>query len=185
MFNSAVIAGVSTLIAMVLSIPAAFACSRRTFRSKETILVSLLGVRMLPAAAIALPVFLLFSRGHLLDTYTGIILLHSALSIPLAVWILKVFFDSVPQVIDDASRLDGDSEIGVVVRQILPLSLPGVFTAAAFCFVNSWNELFLALVVTGPKTRPLTVAIPALVTPHGTYWGQVAAIATAGYCLRS
>jgi len=96
------------------------------------------------------------------------------------VWIMKGFFDEVPPEIDEASILDGDSRLGALLKQVIPLTLPGLVVTLFFCFINSWNEFFLALMLTGYSTRPFTVAIPALITPHGTYWGQVTAVASIG-----
>ena len=129
---------------------------------------------------IALPLFLIFVNLGLIDTYIAIILVHCGVNLALVVWIMKGFFDEVPVAIDEASILDGDSRFSAMVRQVLPLSAPGLLVTAAFCFINSWNEFFLALMLTGYETRPFTVAVPALITPHGTYWGQVTAISTIG-----
>jgi len=93
---------------------------------------------------------------------------------------MKGFFDEVPVDIDEASMLDGDGRFSAMVKQVLPLCVPGLMVTWAFCFINSWNEFFLALMLTGYDSRPFTVAVPALITPHGTYWGQVTAISTVG-----
>jgi len=180
LFNSCVIAGGSTLLAMALALPSAYAFSRGRLRNHRSLFLGVLAVRMAPPAVIALPFFLLFSRAGLLDTYLPVILVHAGITLPLAIWILKGFLDEVPLVIDEAALLDGDGPLGVLLKQIVPMCMPGVLVTTAFCFVNSWNEFFLALVLTGYESRPFTVAVPALMTPHGTYWGQVTAISTVG-----
>ncbi|MDX6709064.1 MAG: polyol transport system permease protein [Blastocatellia bacterium] len=178
--NSVIIASVSSLLAMLLGVPAAYAFSRSTFKGKDSVLLSLLTVRMAPATVIALPLFIIFSRLGLIDSYVAIILVHAGVSVALAVWIMKGFFDEIPREIDEASMLDGDSRYGAMLNQVLPLCVPGLLVTMLFCFLNSWNEFFLALMLTGYESRPFTVAVPALVTPHGTYWGQVTAISTVG-----
>jgi multiple sugar transport system permease protein len=178
--NSLIIAASSTILAMAVSVPAAYSFSRFRFAGKDQLLISILAVRMLPATVVALPLFLIFTKIEMLDSYYGIVVVHSALACPIAVWLMRVFFDSVPTTVDDASRLDGASWGSILVFQILPLALPGVLIATAFCFLNSWNELSLSLVLTGSHTKPLSVAVPSLVTPHGTYWGRVTAISTIG-----
>ncbi len=178
--NSIFIASASSAIAMALAVPAAYVYSRSVFQGKEATFLGILSIRMAPATVIALPLFLIFTKLDFIDSYLAIILVHSAINISLAVWVLKGFFDEIPMAIDEAALLDGDSRFTALGRHVLPLSLPGIFVTAIFCFVNSWNEFFLALILTGYDTRPFTVAVPALVTPHGTYWGQVAAIATVG-----
>lgn len=178
--NSLIIAGVSSLIAMILGVPAAYAFSRSRFRGHGAAFLGILTIRMAPATVIALPLFLIFTKLRLIDTYIAIILVHAGVGVALAVWIMKGFFDEVPVEIDEASMLDGDSRFGAMMKQVLPLCTPGLLVTALFCFINSWNEFFLALMLTGYDSRPFTVAVPALITPHGTYWGQVTAISTVG-----
>lgn len=180
LFNSALIASSSSLLGMVLGIPAAYVFSRARFRGWKAAFLGILTIRMAPATVIALPLFLIFTKLRMIDTYLAIILVHAAVNIPLVVWIMKGFFDEVPTEIDEASILDGDNRAGALLKQIAPLALPGLLTTALFCFINSWNEFFLALMLTGYTTRPFTVAVPALMTPHGTYWGQITAVATLG-----
>jgi len=179
-FNSLLIAGASSALSMTVSIPAAYSFSRFQFKARRGTLLALLGMRMIPATVVALPLFLIFAKTQLLDTFIGISLVHAALACPVAIWLLKLFFDDVPTAIDDASRIDGNGWGGVLWCQILPVTVSGVILTAAFCFINSWNELFLSLVLTGARTTPLSVAVPALITPHGTYWGRVTAISTIG-----
>ena len=176
--NSVTIATCSAVLAMMLGVPAAYGFSR--FRSVQTVrmFLALLSVRMAPATVIALPLFLFFARLGLLTTLLPIIVVHAAIAVPIAAWILKGYFDEVDPAIDEASYLDGTSQIGTLVSQIIPLCLPGMLMSFVFCFVISWNELFLALILTAFDNRPFTVAVPALVTPHGTYWGQVTAVCT-------
>jgi multiple sugar transport system permease protein len=178
--NSAVIAFASTVLAVSLGVPAAYVFSRARGKIYDRLSLSILTIRMIPATIPALPLFLIFARLGWIDTYAAIILVHSGISLSLVTWIMKGFFDEVPQAIDDASILDGDTRVSAMFSQILPLCAPGLLVTAAFCFVNSWNEFFLALILTGFDTRPFTVAVPSLVTPHGTYWGQVTAIITVG-----
>lgn len=178
--NSLIIAGTSSILALIIGVPAAYSFSRSRFRGREAAFLGILAVRMAPATVIALPLFLIFTKLRLTDTYSAIILVHTALNVPLVIWIMKGFIDEVPIQIDEASLLDGDSRFAAMIKQVLPLCTPGLLVTTAFCFINSWNEFFLALMLTGYDSRPFTVAIPALITPHGTYWGQVTAISTIG-----
>ncbi|MEZ5358287.1 MAG: carbohydrate ABC transporter permease [Candidatus Zixiibacteriota bacterium] len=178
--NSLIIALSSSILAMMIGIPAAYMFSRFNFRGARAAFLGILTVRMAPATVIALPLFLIFSKLRLIDTYLAIILVHTAVALALVIWIMKAFFDEVPLEIDEASLIDGTGRVRILATQVLPLCLPGVAVTAALCFINSWNEFFLALMLTGFYSRPYTVAVPALVSPHGTYWGQVTAIATIG-----
>jgi multiple sugar transport system permease protein len=178
--NSLIIAGTSSVLAVVIGVPAAYAFSRARFRGRNVAFLGILAVRMSPATVIALPLFLIFTKLRLIDTYAAIILVHTGVNVALVVWIMKGFIDEVPAQLDEASLLDGDSRFSAMVRQVLPVCAPGLLVTTAFCFINSWNEFFLALMLTGYDSRPFTVAVPALITPHGTYWGQVTAISTVG-----
>lgn len=178
--NSLVIAAMSSVAAILIGVPAAYAFSRAKFCGSRAIFLGILAVRMAPATVIALPLYLIFSRFGLIDTYAAIILVHSAVNVVLVIWVMKGFIDEVPAEIDEASLLDGDSRFTAMRRQVLPVCVSGLLVTTAFCFINSWNEFTLALILTGYDTRPYTVAVPALITPHGTYWGQVTAIATIG-----
>jgi multiple sugar transport system permease protein len=180
LFNSLIIAISSSVIAMSLAIPAAYTFSRTRFRGHTSLFIGIMTVRMAPATVIAIPLFLIFAELKMIDTYFGIALVHAAVTVPLAVWLLKGFFDEIPTQIDDVALLDGDNRWTILSRQILPVCIPGLFITTFFCFINSWNEFFLALMLTGYDTRPFTVALPALITPHGTFWGQVTAISTVG-----
>lgn len=180
LLNSLIIATFSSIFAMLLGVPAAYAFSRSRFRCREAAFLGILAVRMAPATVIALPLFLIFTKLGLIDTYHAIILVHTAVNVALVVWLMKGFLDEVPLQIDEASLLDGDSRFSAMIKQVLPICIPGLLVTTAFCFINSWNEFFLALMLTGYDSRPFTVAVPALITPHGTNWGQVTAIATVG-----
>ncbi len=182
LLNSLVIAATSSVLAMLLGTPAAYAFSRSRFKGRRAAFLSILTVRLAPATIIALPLFRIFTKLQLIDSYAAIILVHTGVSLPIAVWIMKGFIDEVPLEVDEASLLDGDSRFGAMMKQVLPICIHGLLVTAAFCFINSWNEFFLALMLTGYESRPFTVAVPALVTPHGTYWGQVTAISTVALC---
>jgi len=178
--NSLVIATSSSILAVLVGVPAAYVFSRSRFRGHRAAFLSILTVRMAPATVVALPLFIIFTKLGLVDTYLAIVLIHAVVNIALVVWIMTGFIDEVSREIDEASLLDGDGRFMVMLRQVLPLCTPGLLVTIAFCFINSWNEFFLALMITGYRTRPFTVAVPALITPHGTYWGQVTAIGTVG-----
>lgn len=174
--NSAVVGVVSTLVAMVVGVPAAYSLSR--ISKGEGFMMALLAARLLPAMVLAVPLFVLASNLGLRDTYVGLIAAHLTFALPFTVWMMRGFFLSVPTQLDEAARLDGCGEWGTFLRVILPIVKPGLAATAIFCLINSWNEFLFALVLTGRHTQTLPVAIPSLITPIGTSWGQVAAVGT-------
>jgi multiple sugar transport system permease protein len=177
--NSFTIALASSIIAVLIALPAAYWVSRTRSRKRHSVLVGAMTTRLAPATVLALPLFLVFARLGLLDTYLPIILVHAGVSFAPAIWLLTVSLDRIPTAIDDASFLDGDRPLTFLLRQVLPMSRSAIIVTLSFCFVISWNEFFLALMLTGYDTRPFSVAVSALMTPHGTYWGEVMAICTA------
>lgn len=174
--NSAVVGFVSTLVAMLVGVPAAYSLSR--ISKGEGFMMALLAARLLPAMVLAVPLFVLASNLGLRDTYVGLIAAHLTFALPFTVWMMRGFFLAVPTTLDEAARLDGCGEWGTFLRVILPIVKPGLAATAIFCLINSWNEFLFALVLTGRHTQTLPVAIPSLITPIGTSWGQVAAVGT-------
>ncbi len=174
--NSAVVGVVSTLIALVVGVPAAFSLSRA--QRGESFMMALLAARLLPAMVLAVPLFVLASSLGLRDTYFALIAAHLTFALPFTVWMMRGFFLAVPTSLDEAARLDGCGEWRTFGSVILPIVKPGLAATAIFCLINSWNEFLFALVLTGRHTETLPVAIPSLITPIGTSWGQVAAVGT-------
>ncbi|HEY5845039.1 MAG TPA: carbohydrate ABC transporter permease [Mycobacterium sp.] len=177
LYNSMIVAGVSTLIALIVGVPAAYSLARSGDRGKLYML-ALLAARMLPAMVLAVPLFVIASNLGLTDTYAAVIAAHLTFSIPFTVWMMRGFFAGIPAELHEAARLDGCSETRTFFQVILPLAKGGLAATAIFCVINSWNEFLFALVLTGRSTQTLPVAIPTLITPIGTSWGQIAAVGT-------
>lgn len=176
LINSAFVGIASTAIALVVGLPAAYSLSRSS--KGEGFMMALLAARLLPAMVLAVPLFVLASNLGLRDTYAGLIAAHLTFALPFTVWMMRGFFLAVPVALDEAAQLDGCGEWGTFLRVIVPIVRPGLAATAIFCLINSWNEFLFALVLTGRETQTLPVAIPSLITPIGTSWGQVAAVGT-------
>ncbi|WP_136056136.1 carbohydrate ABC transporter permease [Microbacterium sp. K24] len=176
LINSAVVGLVSTVIALVVGVPAAYSLSR--VKKGETFMMALLAARLLPAMVLAVPLFVLASTLGVRDSYFALVAAHLTFALPFTVWMMRGFFLAVPISLDEAARLDGCGEWGTFLRVILPIVKPGLASTGIFCLINSWNEFLFALVLTGRNTETLPVAIPGLITPIGTSWGQVAAVGT-------
>jgi multiple sugar transport system permease protein len=174
--NSAVVATLSTAISLVVGVPAAYSLARIPSRANKVTLMLMLGARMLPAIVLAVPLFIMFSGLHLIDSYAAVVAAHLTFNLPFVVWMMRGFFVAVPSEIDEAAVVDGCSYIGAFLRVVLPVTLGGLAATAIFCVINSWNDFLFALILTGFQTRTLPVVIPGLLTPWGTYWGQIAAV---------
>jgi multiple sugar transport system permease protein len=177
-YNSIIVASGATAVSLAVGVPSAYGFSRFKIRGDHILLFYLLASRMLPAIVLVLPMFIVFAQNGLIDTYRGIIIAHVTFNLPFVVWMMKGFFDSLPSELADAAMVDGCSYFGAFRRVALPLTAGGLAATSIFCVINSWNDFLFALVITGRNTATLPVAIPGLLTPFGTYWGQIAAVGT-------
>jgi multiple sugar transport system permease protein len=176
-WNSIYIASATTLLSLLIGVPAAYVFARSRFRGKEDLFFFFLTTRMAPAISVVVPMYLLFRKLGILDTRLAVVLAHSTFNLSLVVWMMRGFFAEIPSQMDEAAQLDGHTRAGAFVRVILPLAAPGMAATAVLCFILSWNEFLYAFILTAYDSRTLTVGIPGLVTPHGTLWSQVAAVA--------
>jgi multiple sugar transport system permease protein len=176
--NSVVVALASTLVALLVGIPAAYNLTRHRSRFQGAFLLALLAARLLPAMVLSVPLFVIATKVGISGSYAAVVAAHLTFSIPFTVWMMRGFFMAVPTALDEAARLDGCNEVSAFFRIVLPLTKGGIAATAIFLLINSWNEFLFALILTGRDTQTLPVAIPNLLTPIGTFWGQIAAVAT-------
>ena len=155
-WNSFVIAGLSTGIGLVLGLPAAYSIAR--FK-QEGLAVAILVARLTPYITYLVPWYLAFRALGLIDTYLALTLTHLIVGMPLIVWIMISFFENVPLDLEEAAFVDGATRIGAFMRVILPLSTPGIVAASILAFIFSWNQFLFSLVLSGPNTRPVPVAV--------------------------
>ena len=176
MLNSVIIAGISTFLAVVLGTLSAYAFSRFKIPAKDDLLFFILSTRMLPPVVIVIPVFLVFSTFHLMDSFRGMILLYTAFNLGFAVWMMKGFIDEIPREYEEAALCDGYTRFQVFLKIILPQSVTGMAATAVFCLIVSWNEFVLSLILTSSiaRTAPPAVASNVL-RMSGTNWGVMAA----------
>ena len=174
--NSIVVAGSTTVVTVALGTLAGYALARLPRRLAQLALMGILACAMFPQIAIAGPIWRFLQLMGWLNTYQGLILPYVALTLPLCVWILALFFREMPEELEDAALVDGCTRLGALVRVILPLSAPGLFTAAILCFIYAWNEFFLALlIVTDPLKQTMPVGIALFQGEHTVPWGEIAA----------
>ena len=179
LWDSIVIAVFSTLLAVVISTLASYALSRMTFRGRHHFVAWVLSTRMMPPVAVAIPMFFIFKGLSLLDTYTGMILVHALMNLPLAVLLLKSFFDDIPAEIDESAVVDGASRFLIFRRIVLPMAKGGIAATAVLCFIFSWTEFLFALTLTQTGIKTVPVVSSTFVTSTGTAWGNMAALGTA------
>ncbi|HBH60465.1 MAG TPA: sugar ABC transporter permease [Nitrospiraceae bacterium] len=177
--NSIIIAGITTLFTILISVITGYAIGRLRFKYKGLFMGSLLAVSMFPQISIAGPVWRILQQLGWLNSYQGLIIPYITLTLPLGVWILASFFKDLPPELEAAARVDGCSHFQTLFRIIIPLSAPGVFTAAILVFIYAWNEFFFALLImTQRDFQPLPVGIALFQGQYTMPWGEIAAAST-------
>ena len=174
---SVLVAVGSTLLTILIGVPASYALSRLRFRSQQAFLTWVLSQRFLPPIAIIVPIVFMFHYLDLLATVTGLILIDTLMNIPICVLLMKSFFDDVAKEVDEAAMIDGATRWQIFQRIVLPLVKGGVAATAVLCFIFSWTEFLLSLFLT-TSIRTLPVKISTFVTSTGTEWGFIAALGT-------
>jgi multiple sugar transport system permease protein len=177
--NSLIIGGGTVLLCLVTGVPAAYAFSRFHVLGKKHLFFFILTTRMAPGVAVALPLYIVFKTMHLLSTIPGVILAHVTFTLALVIYLMKGLFDEIPKEIDQAALTDGYSEWQAFVHVILPISRASIAATGFLAFIFSWNEVLFAMLLGGTVARTLPAAFPGLVTPLGTFWGQLCAAAFA------
>jgi len=174
--NSLVVAGSTTVLAIILGIPAAYALVRVRMSGKVLILGALLTISMFPQIVIAGPVWQMLSTIGGLNTHWGLVLPYVSLTLPLAIWILATFFKELPTELEEAARVDGCTTLQTMIKVMAPLAAPGIFTAAILTFIYAWNEFFFALLIlTDPVKQTLPVGIALFQGEFTMPWGEIAA----------
>ncbi|GAB3810940.1 carbohydrate ABC transporter permease [Tessaracoccus terricola] len=171
-WNSFYIGFLATAISLVIGVPAAWAMARfRMTRSASGVLVA----RIIPGVSLLIPWYYVFAQLGLVGGYTGLVLSHMFVSLPLIVWILLSFFESLPEELEEAGQIDGLTPIGAFRHITLRLATPGIATAAILSFIFSWNNFMFALILAGENTRTLPVAIFNFVSYASIDWGGLMA----------
>jgi multiple sugar transport system permease protein len=178
LINSVIVAGSSSVLALLCGSLAAYGLSRFPTRYGKHLAMWILSTRMFPPVAVAIPVFLMMSNLGLIDTYWALIIPYSAFNISFVVWMMRSFFDQIPVELEQAAMIDGCSRLGAFFRIVLPLTLPGLVATGVFVLIFSWNEFLFALILTRTAAKTAPVAIADFVTLYGIQWGQLTAYAT-------
>jgi multiple sugar transport system permease protein len=172
--NSTVVSVATTLLSLLLGVPAAYALSRAGLRTDRSIALWILTTRMAPPIAFAIPFFLAYRAVGLIDTLTGLVIIYLTFNLSLVIWMMRTFFDGLPRSLEEAAAIDGASPLSVFLRITLPLAGPGLATTAIFCFLFAWNDFFFALVLTRSKAQMAPVAIVNFMNYEGWEWGKIA-----------
>ena len=178
-WNSLVLASVSTVIAMILGTMCAYSLVR--FKTGgEHLGVWIISQRMIPPIAIVFPVFLLFVALGWVDTYHGLILLYTAFNLPYVIWMMRGYLEEIPIELEESALVDGLSRWQVLWKVVFPMARTGLFATAVFTFIFAWNEFIFALVLTRTEVTTYTVQVTHYFGGQGNFWAKIAAMSVLG-----
>jgi polyol transport system permease protein len=177
LLNSATASIVSTLVVLLLSIPAAYALSIKPVRKWSDVLFFFLSTKMLPIVAALLPLYLFAQYAHLLDNIWLLTLFYTSMNLPIAVWMMRSFLSEVPVEMLEAAQVDGANLTKTLRSVIAPVVMPGIAATALICFIFSWNELLFARVLTATVAETAPVYLTSFVTSQGLFLAQLCAAA--------
>jgi sorbitol/mannitol transport system permease protein len=176
--NSLIIAGGSTLIAMLIAVPAAYSMAfAPTERTRGTLLWAL-STKMMPPVGVLVPIYLLFRDFGLLDTRTGLIIILCLGNLPIVIWMLFTYFKEIPREILEAARMDGATIAKELAFVLTPMAVPGIASTLLLNFIMAWNEAFWTLNLSTSNAAPLTVFIASYSSPEGLFWAKLSAAST-------
>jgi multiple sugar transport system permease protein len=177
--SSAIISVGTMIVTLLLAAPAAYALARLRLRGGSIVILLLLISQLLPGIVIAGPLFVLFSRIDLVNSYAGLILADTSITLPFAVIILRPFFLTIPMELESAALVDGSTRFGAFWRVVLPLARPGLITVGVFAFLFTWGEFVFGLSLTTKEdVQPITVVLNSFIGQYGTKWNLLMSVAT-------
>ncbi len=176
--NSVVISVGSTLLALLVAIPAAWAMAFSPTRRTKDILMWMLSTKMMPAVAVLVPIYLMFRDFGLLDTRIGLTVMLMLINLPIVVWMLYTYFREIPGEILEAARMDGASLMNEIVHVLTPMAVPGIASTMLLNVILAWNESFWTIRLTTTNAAPLTAFIASFSSPQGLFWAKLSAAST-------
>jgi sorbitol/mannitol transport system permease protein len=178
LINSATASVISTLLVLVLSVPAAYALSIKPVEKWTDVMFFFLSTKFLPPIAALLPIYLIVKQIGMLDNVYTLVILYTSMNLPIAVWMMRSFLSEVPKEILEAAQVDGAGLITVLLRVVAPIALPGMAATSLICFIFSWNEFMFAVNLTATRASTAPVFLVGFITSEGLFLGQLCAAAT-------
>ncbi len=178
LWNSVIIAGGSTLLGIVIAVPAAWSMAFVPSKRTKDILLWMLSTKMLPAVGVLYPIYLIFIETGLLDTRLGLVIVLMLINLPIIVWMLYTYFREVPVDILEAARMDGASLRSEILYVLAPMAIPGIASTVLLSLILAWNEAFWTLNLTAAKAGPLTAFIASYSSPEGLFYAKLSAAST-------
>lgn len=174
--NSLIVALATTVITLVVSLPAAYALAKIRFRLGKLFFLVILVIRMVPGVTQILPIFQILTKMKLINSRAGLVLSYLPGSVIFMIMLLRTFLYDFPQELEDAGRIDGLGITGVIRRLVIPVSLPGISSASLLCFLNAWNEfMYASVIIRSPELKTMPMGIQSYVSTFQIYWGKLTA----------
>ena len=177
-FNSVVIAVGSTLLGLIVSVPAAWSMAFSPTTRTKDILMWMLSTKMMPAVGVLVPIYLIFKDLDLLDSLVGLTIILMLINLPIIIWMLYTYFREIPADILEASRMDGAILWKEIVYILVPLAVPGIASTMLLNIILAWNEAFWTLNLSAANAAPLTAFIASYSSPEGLFWAKLSAAST-------
>jgi sorbitol/mannitol transport system permease protein len=177
-FNSIIVAGASTLIAMLIAVPAAWSMAFAPTKRTKDILLWMLSTKMMPPVGVLVPIYLIYRNYGLLDSRFGLVLILCLGNLPIVIWMLFTYFKEIPKDILEAARMDGATIGRELIYVLTPMAVPGLASTLLLNFILAWNEAFWTLNLSTSQAAPLTVFIASYSSPEGLFWAKLSAAST-------
>jgi sorbitol/mannitol transport system permease protein len=178
LWNSIIIAGGSTILGLLVAVPAAWSMAFVPSKRTKDILLWMLSTKMLPAVGVLYPIYLIFIKMGILDSRAGLVIVLMLMNLPIIVWMLYTYFKEIPGEILEASRMDGASLRDEIIYVLTPMAVPGIASTMLLNFILAWNEAFWTLNLTAAKAAPLTAFIASYSSPEGLFFAKLSAAST-------
>lgn len=176
--NSIEAAASNVLLCLLFGIPAAYGLARARTKISENIGFFILSVRMAPAFGIIVPIYIIFTFLHMMDTIAGVIVAQLTYNLPLAIWLLKGYFEGIPLGLEEAARVDGATRLQVLTKIIIPVGMPMIAAVSALVFLFSWNGFLFAFILTSQEARTVPVIVASLAGTMQFDWSLLSAVST-------
>lgn len=173
--DSFFVATFSMLFGLVFSVGASYSFSRFRFRGRRFLLMQFLVINMFPVVLLLIPLFVIFSRLKIMDTYLALVLAYSTFTIPFSTWMMTSFFNAIPFELDESAMIDGCSRFGALRRVVFPVAMPGIAATGIYIFITAWNEFVFASVLTSRSVRTIPIALQNMVGEYQIAWGLLTA----------
>lgn len=173
--DSFVVALLTSVLGLIITVPASYSFSRFSFRGRNFLLMQFLVINMFPIMLLIVPLFIIMKNLRLMDTPFSLIIAYSTFTIPFSTWMMTSFFNAIPKELDEAGQIDGCSRFGTLFRIVIPIAMPGILSTGIYIFITAWNEFIYAAILTSRNVRTIPVALQNMIGEYQIEWGLLTA----------